>query len=62
MSRFYTDLNIHVKTSGYSPGETVTVTISGATEKTLSGTVGAKGIAIIPNAFQGEAFDMEGEI
>jgi len=62
VSRFYTDLNIHVKTSGYSPGETVTVTISGATEKTLSGTVGAKGIAIIPNAFQGEAFDMEGEI
>jgi uncharacterized Zn-binding protein involved in type VI secretion len=35
VSRFYTDLNIHVKTSGYSPGETVTVTISGATEKAL---------------------------
>ena len=62
VSRFYTDLNIHVKTSGYSPGETVTVTISGATEKALSGTVGPKGIAIIPNAFEAEAFDMEGEI
>ena len=62
ISRFYTDLNIHVKTSGYSAGETVTVTISGATEKTLSGIVGIKGIAIIPNAFHGEFFDMEGEV
>ncbi|WP_339432260.1 MULTISPECIES: PAAR domain-containing protein [unclassified Pseudomonas] len=62
VSRFYTDLNIHVKTSGYSPGEIVSVTITGAAEKTLSGTVGAKGIAIIPNAFQGEVFDMEGEV
>ncbi|EUB84223.1 PAAR domain-containing protein [Pseudomonas putida] len=62
ISRFYCDLNIHVKTSGYLPGETVAVTISGTTEKKLTGTVGAKGIAIIPNAFQGEFFDMEGEV
>lgn len=62
VSRFYTDLNIHVKTSGYLPGETVTVTVTGAAEKTLSGTVDAKGIAIIPNAFQAEVFDMEGEV
>ncbi|GLH36889.1 hypothetical protein RS1P1_11720 [Pseudomonas moraviensis] len=62
VSRFYTDLNIHVKTSGYSLGETVTVTISGATEKTLSGTVGAEGIVIIPNALDAEVFQMEGEV
>ena len=60
--RFYTDLNIHVKTSGYSSGETVSVTITGAAKKTLTGTVGAQGVAIIPNAFQGEVFDMEGEV
>lgn len=62
ISRFYTDLNIHVKTSGYSSGETVSVTITGAAKKTLTGTVGAQGVAIIPNAFQGEVFDMEGEV
>ena len=61
VSRFYTDLNIHVKTSGYFPGETVTVNISGPTEKALTGIVGAKGIAIIPNAFGSEIIDMEGE-
>lgn len=61
VSRFYTDLNIHVKTSGYLPGETVTVNISGTTGKALTGIIGAKGIAIIPNAFGSEIIDMEGE-
>lgn len=61
VSRFYTDLNIHVKTSGYLPGETVAVNISGPTQKTLTGIVGAEGVAIIPNAFASEFIDMEGE-
>lgn len=61
VSRFYTDLNVHVKTSGYLPGETVTVNISGPTEKALTGIVGTKGVAIIPNAFGSEVIDMEGK-
>lgn len=61
VSRFYTDLNIHVKTSGYLPGETVTVNLSGPIEKTLTGIVDAKGVAIIPNAFGSEVINMEGE-
>ncbi|SDZ68482.1 PAAR domain-containing protein [Pseudomonas sp. NFIX28] len=60
-SRFYVDLNIHVKTTGYLPGERVSVTVSGPVEQTLSGVVAADGVANIMSAFDGVAFDMEGE-
>ncbi|QLL15944.1 PAAR domain-containing protein [Pseudomonas chlororaphis] len=61
LSRFYVDLNIHVKTTGYLPGERVSVTVSEPVEQTLSGVVAADGVANIMSAFDGVAFDMEGE-
>lgn len=36
VSRFYTDLNLHVETQGYAPGEVVTVTIEGDDGEPLS--------------------------
>ncbi|WP_252189553.1 hypothetical protein [Pseudomonas sp. SK3(2021)] len=61
LARFYVDLNIHVKTTGYLPGERVSVTVSEPVEQTLSGVVAADGVANIMSAFDGVAFDMEGE-
>ncbi|MBP5122761.1 PAAR domain-containing protein [Pseudomonas protegens] len=61
ISRFYVDLNVHVKTTGYAPGERVSVTVNEPVELRLSGVVAADGVANIMRAFDGVAIDMEGE-
>lgn len=61
VSRFYVDLNVHVKTTGYLPGERVSVTLSEPVGQRLSGVVAVGGVATIMNAFDGIVIDMEGE-
>lgn len=61
-SRFYVDLNIHIKTSGYSAGDIVTVNLSGNIERSLSAFVDADGVAVIANAFKDSRIEMEGDI
>lgn len=62
VSRFYVDLNIHVHTSGYSPGEQITVSLSGDAELTLSAVVGQNGVAVLKNALANNRINMEGEM
>lgn len=61
-SRFYTDISIHIKTSGYAAGETVSATIIEPISRTLTGTVGDDGVATIPLFLEQETLDMEGSI
>lgn len=66
-SRFYVDLNLHIETENYAPGETVVVVIENdagddvSTDlKTLQlqATVGADGCANIKNVFAGKTVDI----
>ncbi len=63
VSRFYVDLNLHVKTENYAPGEMVDISIEddegadvleGVKKITLSAKVGADGSAKLINAFAGK--------
>ncbi|WP_122318508.1 PAAR domain-containing protein [Pseudomonas cichorii] len=62
VSRFYVDLNVHVKTSGYSQGEIVSVKFGGDLERTLSAVVGAGGVAVISDVLMDDRIDMEGDV
>lgn len=62
-SRFYVDLNLHVKTENYAPGDLVDISIEddegadvieGVKKFTLSAKVGADGTAKLMNAFAGK--------
>jgi uncharacterized Zn-binding protein involved in type VI secretion len=63
VSRFYVDLNLHVQTENYAPGELVDIEIEddagadvleGVKKFTLSAKVGADGSAKLMNAFAGK--------
>lgn len=63
VSRFYVDLNLHVKTENYAPGEMVDILIEddrgadvleGVKKITLRAKVGADGSAKLMNAFAGK--------
>jgi len=63
VSRHYVDLNLHVETENYSPGETVDITIrnddgselmAGVQSLDLKAVVGPDGVAKIPDVFQGK--------
>ncbi|QYF92249.1 hypothetical protein KY495_15980 [Massilia sp. PAMC28688] len=62
-SRFYVDLNVHVTTENYAPGEMVDITIEdddgadiveGVKQLTLRARVDAEGKAKVMNAFAGK--------
>lgn len=61
-SRFYTDVNLHADTSGYSSGDMVDIVIAGATNATFSGRVGDDGKVFIPAAFSSTSLPLQGEI
>jgi uncharacterized Zn-binding protein involved in type VI secretion len=61
-SRFYVDLNAHVKTSGYAAGEVIGVHIGGSVERALSAVVGADGVAIVSGILMDDRIDMEGDL
>lgn len=63
VSRFYVDLNLHVETENYAPGETVEISIEddegndvleGVKKLALQAPVGADGKAKLMNAFAGK--------
>ncbi|MEJ7808485.1 MAG: PAAR domain-containing protein [Telluria sp.] len=63
VSRYYVDLNLHVKTENYAPGDTVEILIEddagadvleGVKKLTLRAKVGADGTAKLLNAFAGK--------
>ncbi len=63
VSRHYVDLNLHVDTENYSPGETVDITIrnddgselmAGVQSLDLQAVVGPDGVAKIPDVFKGK--------
>ncbi|KGF78547.1 hypothetical protein IA69_29560 [Massilia sp. JS1662] len=63
VSRHYVDLNLHVDTENYSPGETVDITIrnddgselmAGVQSLDLQAVVGPDGAAKIPDVFKGK--------
>jgi uncharacterized Zn-binding protein involved in type VI secretion len=63
VSRHYVDLNLHVDTENYSPGETVDITIrnddgselmAGVQAMELQAVVGPDGVAKIPDVFKGK--------
>ncbi|WP_332457875.1 type VI secretion system PAAR protein [Vibrio gazogenes] len=60
-SRHYTDINVHAKTSGYLPGETVSITLSGPVNKVVSGYVDENGEVCIINALKGTRLEFEGK-
>ena len=64
ISRFYVDLNIHIKTSGYTAGELVCISVHSGVgaERSLSAVVGADGVAIISGVFSDDRIHMEGEV
>ncbi|MGH8083937.1 MAG: PAAR domain-containing protein [Lysobacter sp.] len=66
-SRFYTDLNIHVETSGYQRGETVEVVIEGGDGNDVANGVPSincvaavddQGVAKIKNVFEGKRVEL----
>ncbi len=59
-SRHYIDLNLHVNTVGYTPGETITITLEGAISKAVSGKVNENGEVLIPNIIKNDNIEMEG--
>ncbi|MCV4273912.1 PAAR domain-containing protein [Pseudomonas capsici] len=62
VSRFYVDLNVHVKTSGYKSGEVVDVKIAGDVERDFSAVVGESGVAVITGILMDDRIDMEGDV
>lgn len=62
VSRFYVDLNVHIKTSGYAAGEVVSFHIGGSVERALSAAVGTDGVAIISGILMNDRIDMEGDL
>lgn len=61
-SRFYTDLNLHAETTGYAPGEMIEIAVSGVTETTVSGRVGADGKVLVPGLFTTRTVPLQGDI
>jgi len=61
MSRHYTDINLHVETTGYSAGESVSVEVSlpDGSKKSFSSSVDTSGKADIMNIFNNEAISLE---
>ncbi|MDO7929187.1 PAAR domain-containing protein [Pseudomonas sp. KFB-139] len=62
VSRFYVDLNVHVKTSGYEVGEVIDIKVGGGIERAFSATVGAGGVAVVSGVLMDDRIDMEGEV
>ena len=62
VSRFYVDVNVHIKTSGYTAGELISINVSGRVERVLSAVVGADGVAIVSGAFTDDRIPMEGDL
>jgi uncharacterized Zn-binding protein involved in type VI secretion len=64
ISRFYVDLNIHAKTSGYAAGELVIININigESLGRAVSAVVGPDGVAIISGAFTDDRIRMEGSL
>ncbi|GFM87012.1 hypothetical protein PSCICO_24110 [Pseudomonas cichorii] len=62
VSRFYVDLNVHVKTSGYEVGEVIDIKVGGGVERAFSATVGAGGVAVVSGVLMDDRIDMEGEV
>lgn len=60
VSRFYVDVNLHAETSGYQPGETVEFELEGATEGTVTGTVGEDGMVFIPRVLKNQPLELQG--
>lgn len=60
-SRHYTDLNLHVQTSGYEVGETVFITLEGPTQKVVLGTVDGSGEAYSPSALKNSTLEIQGK-
>lgn len=62
VSRFYVDLNVHIKTSGYAAGEVISLHIDGRVERALSAMVGTDGVAIVSGVLMDDRIDLEGEL
>ena len=61
-SRFYTDMNLHAETVGYQPGETLEITLEGASSQRLQGVVDANGKVCIQNALKSHDVHLQGRI
>ncbi|PCC98298.1 PAAR domain-containing protein [Halopseudomonas pelagia] len=61
-SRFYTDLNLHADTSGYSPGDLIEITVAGITDTSVSGRVSEDGSVFIPGVFTSRSVPLQGDI
>ncbi|MFT6465257.1 PAAR domain-containing protein [Pseudomonas sp. NyZ704] len=61
-SRFYTDLNLHAETSGYSPGDLIEISVAGVTDTTVSGRVREDGSVLIPGVFTSRSLPLQGDI
>lgn len=61
-SRHYTDINLHAKTTGYSPGESVSVKLNGVIDKTIVGHVDDNGEVFVANILQQDHLEIEGKI
>ncbi|MER2496592.1 hypothetical protein ABS858_10855 [Vibrio neptunius] len=60
-SRYYTDINVHAKTNGYLPGETVSIVLSGPINKTVLGYVDESGEVCVSDALKGTHIELEGK-
>lgn len=61
-SRFYVDMNLHADTAGYQPGETINITLQGASNQQLQGVVGNDGKVFIANALKENNLNLQGVI
>jgi len=60
-SRHYTDINVHAKTIGYLPGETVSIVLLGPVNKTVSGYVDEIGEVCVVDVLKGAHIEFEGK-